>query len=172
MTLQSDVALPRYSFRALSHCILEDLASEFGRAIFLAGAPVQREDQIGTIIGVATTDDLEADLVNADIELAEGLGLIGDVTGALVSACYHAELPAAVLIVGANPFIPDPGAARAVIENALEPLVQFDIDTTELQEQADEIQRRMQQIAEQYQQMMQEQEGDQPPKPATPSMYQ
>lgn len=171
MTLQSDIALPPNAFDALGEVVLESLAVEFDRAIFLAGAPVQRPEDVGTIIGVATTDELEADLEAADIELADGMGLIGGVTGALVNECYHAGVPAAVLIVGAHPFIPDPGAAQAVIEDALEPLVDFDIDTSELKEQADDIQERMQQIAEQYQQMTQELE-DQPPKPATPSMYQ
>ena len=171
MTLQSDLALPPYSFEALSEAVLADLAQEFERAIFLAGAPVQRREDVGSVIGVSTTDDLEADLAAAGIELAEGNGLIGGVTGALVSACYHADVPAAVLITGAHPFVPDPGAAQALIENALEPLVDFDIDTTELKEQSEEIQQRMQQIAEQYQQMAQEGEEGMT-KPAAPSMYQ
>lgn len=172
MTLQSDVALPPYSFRSLSRCILEDLAPEFERAIFLAGAPVQQEAQIGKIISVATTASLEAKLQDAGIELAEGVGLVGGITGALVIECYHAGVPAAVLIVGAHPFIPDPGTARNVIEDALEPLVQFNIDTTELQEQSDEIRRGMQQIAAQYQQMTEEPEIEQSPQLASPSMYQ
>lgn len=65
-------------------------------------------------------------------------------------------VPAAVLIVEAHPYLPDPGAAQAVIDTALEPLVYFDIDTTELEKQASEIQQRMQQIAEQYRQTVAE----------------
>jgi uncharacterized protein len=42
-----------------------------------------------------------------------------------------------------------------VIEDALEPLVAFDIDTSELQEQAEEIAKQKQQVAQQLQQMMQ-----------------
>lgn len=172
MTLQSDVVLPPASFSALSQCILDDLVGEFEQAVFLAGAPVQRESQRGQIFGVATTAAMEADLESAGIELARGNGLIGGVTGAIVSNCYSANVPAAVLIVGANPFIPDPGASRTLIEDALEPLVRFDIDTTELKEQADEIQERMEQVARQYQQMAQEQEGEPVPQSISPSMYQ
>lgn len=153
MTLQSDVALPGTSFDALSQCILEDLAQEFERAIFLAGAPAETEDEIGDVYGVATSDAVEAQLREANIEPAEGPGLIGGVTGALVTACYHADVPAAVLVVRANPYLPDPAAARAVIENALKPLVHFDIDTTELEEQADQIRTRLEQIAQYYRQM-------------------
>lgn len=157
MTLQSDLTLPPTAFDSLSRCVLEELATEFDRALFLAGAPARSEDQIGTIGGIATTDDLEAELEEAGIDLIGGSGVIGGVTGSLIADCYRADVPAAALIVHANPRIPDPMAARSVIENALEPLVQFDIDTTELEEQAGEIRQQMQQIAEQYQQTSEQQ---------------
>lgn len=171
MTLQSDIPLPESAFDALGTCVLEELASEFDRVIFLAGAPAQSERQLGDVTGVATTDAVQADLEAADIALAEGNGLIGGVTGALVNACYHADVPAAVLIVQAHPYVPDPAAARSVIENALEPLVEFDIDTTELAEQAEEIRAQLEQIARQYQQMSEEGTAT-PAQPTGPSMYQ
>jgi uncharacterized protein len=171
MTLQSDVALPGRSLEALSQCILDDLTREFGRAIFLAGAPAESEDHIGEVFGVATTDATESQLREAGIELGEGFGLIGGITGALVTACYHADVPAAVLVVKSNPYLPDPTAAQAVIEDALEPLVEFDIDTTELEEQADEIRAQMEQIAQRYQQML-ETPQQEPEEALGPSMYQ
>ncbi len=170
MTLQADVPLPDSAFEALGSCVLEELAGEFERAIFLAGAPAQAEAQIGDVTGVATTDAVEADLEAAGIELADGTGVIGGVTGALVAACHRADVPAAVLVVKAHPYVPDPSAARSVIETALEPLVEFDIDTTELAEQADRIQNQLQQMAQQYQQMSEE--GETPAAPTGPSMYQ
>ena len=163
MTLQSDVPIPPSAVESLSQCVLNDLADEFDRAVFLAGAPAESEEQIGEVIGVATTDKLEEALTGAGITLAEGTGTIGGVTGALLNDCYHADIPAAVLIVRSHPYIPDPGAARDVIEAALEPLVEFDIDTQELLEQADEIQQQKQQIAEQLQQYQQEETEPQRP---------
>ena len=168
MTLQSDVAIPPDAVEALSECVLTDLAERFDRAVFLAGAPAESEEEVGDIVGVATTDGLEAALLDAGITLAEGPGVVGGVTGSLVADCYHGDVPAAVLVVRSNPYIPDPGAARAVIEEALEPLVEFDIDTELLRERAEEIQRRKQQIAEQLRQY--QQDGDQ--QPSMPSMYQ
>ena len=156
MTLQGDVALTPSASRALSLCVLEDLAPEFDRAVFLAGAPAETEAQIGEIQGIATTEALERELVAAGIESAAGRGLVSGVTGSLVTACYHADVPAVVLMVKANPYLPDPTAAQSVIENALEPLVHFDIDTTELEEQADLIQTRLEEIAQQYQRTVQE----------------
>lgn len=169
MTLQSDVPIPQRSVRALSRCVLDDLSEEFERAIFLAGAPAQTEQELGEVTGVATTDELEDDLRSRDIKLAEESGALGGVTGGLVSACYQEDVPAAVLIVRSDPRLPDPGAARSVIEDALEPLVEFDIDTSELQEQAEEIQQQKQQVAEQLQQMLGGQEAETAP---DPSMYQ
>ncbi len=168
MTLQSDVPIPPGAVKSLSRCVLEDLADEFDRAVFLAGAPAESEEQLGEVIGIATTDELEEAIVDAGITIAEGTGTIGGVTGALVNDCYHADIPAAVLVVRSNPYIPDPGAAHEVIENALEPLVDFDIDTDELLEQAEEIQRQKQQIAEQLQQYQQ----DDAEQPRTAGMFQ
>jgi len=168
MTLQSDIPIPPSAVDSLSQCVLSDLAEEFEQAVFLAGAPAESEDEIGEVVGVATTDDLETALADAGIPLADGSGVVGGVTGALLADCYHDDVPAAVLIVRSNPYIPDPAAARAVIEEALEPLVEFDIDTQELREQAEEIQKQKQQIAEQLRQYQQQQDQQ----PAMPGMYQ
>jgi len=171
MTLQSDVAIPPTATESLSRCVLDDLSEEFDDAVFLAGAPARSEDQVGSVIGVATSERFERELTDAGITLAEGTGVVGGVTGALLADCYHADIPAAVLVVRTNPYIPDPRAAHAVIENALEPLVAFDIDTQELLEQAEEIQRQKQQLAEQLQQY-QQQAGEQQRQPSMPGMYQ
>lgn len=171
MTLESDLTLPPSAFEPLSRCVLEDLAEEFGRAIFIAGAPAQSEERLGEVTGVATTEDVKADLVDAGVPVADDPGLVGGVTGALVRECYQADVPAALIIVRAHPYLPDPGAAKAVIETALEPLVDFDVDTAGLEEQAEEIRQRMQQIADQYQQMLEER-GQGPQQTASTGMYQ
>lgn len=157
MTLQSDLALPPKAFQPLSDCVLEHLADSFDRAIFLAGAPAESEAQLGDVHGIATTEPLKQELIDADVEVASEHGVVGGITGALVRQCYHAGVPATLLVVHAHPHIPDPSAAISVIETALEPLVDFDVDTSELEERAEDIQRQMQQIAKQYEQMTEEQ---------------
>jgi uncharacterized protein len=47
--------------------------------------------------------------------------------------------------------------------------VEFDIDTTELEEQAEEIKGQMEQIAQQYRQVTEE---EQPQEPSVSRMYQ
>lgn len=170
MTLQSDVPIPPSAFDALGQCVIETLTDEFDRAIFLAGAPAQRDEERGEVVGVATTDAVQQDLEAAGIELANGTGIVDGVTGSLVRDCSQAGVPTALLIVKASPYLPDPNAARSIIENALEPLVDFDIETDELRKRGEEIQRRKQQIAEQLQQMYQQSQGQHPPE--RPSMYQ
>ncbi len=158
MTLQSDVPIPEDAFTDLSQCVLEELADDFSQAIFLAGAPAQSEEQQGDVVGVATTEELKTELEDAGIEVAAESGAVSGVTGALINACYQADVPAALLLVRADPRLPDPAAARSVIETALEPLVEFDIDTTKLREQAEEIQRQKQQVAQQLQQAQDQQD--------------
>lgn len=172
MTLQSDLALPQEAFEPLSRCVLEDLSREFDQAIFLAGAPAENESERGNVTGIATTGTMREKLLNANITLAEEPGLVGGVTGALVQACYHGGVPAATLIVKSHPYLPDPGAAREVIENALEPLVDFDIDSSELEQQAEEIQQQMSQIAQQYQQMVEDQGQGPQTDTGQPGMFQ
>jgi len=170
LTLQSDLSLPPSSYEPLARCLVGEFGDEFERAVFLTGVPAESESRIGDVAGVATTDEAAADLDAAGVERATDPGLITGVTGAIVEACYHADVPAIVLLVRAHPFLPDPGAARRVIEDALEPLVDFDVETDELREQADEIQRQLRQLAEQYRQLA----GDEPAtRQSTPtSMYQ
>lgn len=157
MTLHSDVPIPDGAIEPLSRCVHQDLAEAFDRAVFLAGAKAESEEQIGEVTGVATSDELAADLTDAGITLADEAGAIGGVTGGLVADCYYNDVPAAVLIVRCDPRLPDPAAARSVIETALEPLVAFDIDTGELETQAQTIQQQKQQIAQQLQQMQDQQ---------------
>lgn len=165
MTIGSDVPIPPTAARPLGDCLYDDLAQEFERAIFVAGVPAETQESAGETVGAATTDDLADEMAAAGIDLAEEPGYVGNVTGGLVAACHREGIPAALLLVQANPRVPDPGAARTLIEDALEPLLGFDIDTQPLLEQAEEIQERKEQIAEQLEQS----QGQNAP---APGMYQ
>lgn len=169
MTLKSDVPIPSEAAPALSDCVIDEFAETFSHAIFLAAAPAQSDDQLRDVIGLGTNQQMKDELVNADIDIAEETGVVGGVTGALVNACYQADVPAILLLVRANPHVPDPEAARAVIETALEPLVEFDIDTEPLDEQADRIQAQKAQIA---QELKESQEAEGPVSMQARAMYQ
>lgn len=169
MTLKSDVPIPTEAAHALSDCVIEEFAETFSHAIFLAAAPAQSEANLGTVLGLGTNADMKEELVSAGVGIVEDTGVVGGVTGALVKACYQAEVPAILLLVRADPHVPDPAAARAVIETALEPLVEFDIDTELLDEQADRIQTQKAQIA---QELKEAQEAEGPVSMQARAMYQ
>lgn len=171
MTLQSAIPLPPQTFPALAGCVLDRLAEEFEQAIFLVGIPAQNEEELGAIRGVAT-DEAQLDrLRKSGVEVAGGQGLVGGPTGALLDACHQRDIPAICLLTKVHPRLPDPGAAQVLIEEALEPLVDFDIDTSELEEQAAEIQRQLEQVAQEYQRMQKEATGGHTDEPSD-AMYQ
>ncbi len=163
MTLQSDLALPPNALKPVSNCVLSEVGVEYRRTIFIAGAPAESKEQLGNVQAVATTEALREELRDADVPVASKNGVVGGITGALVRECYQLDIPATLLIVQAHPHLPDPGAAQSVIETALEPLVEFDIDTTELEEHAEEIRNQMNQIAQQYKQVAEEQDAEAQP---------
>ncbi len=158
MTLQSDIPIPTDAASALSDCVVDEYAAACERAVFLAAAPAQKEEQLGEVLGLGTSEAMREQLLDAGVDIAPDTGVVGGVTGALVNACYQADVPAMLLLVRADPNVPDPAAARAVIETALEPLVEFDIDTTPLEEEAERIQTKKAQIAQELQ-AAQEAEG-------------
>ncbi|MFC4448777.1 proteasome assembly chaperone family protein [Halorussus aquaticus] len=145
-----DIALSPQANADLAACVVNDLAADYDRAIVLAAVPAQTEEQVGEVTGVVTSEAAENELRTAGVELDSSVGFIGGASGAVLNDCYHASVPTTALIVKAHPFLPDPQAAKAVIEKALEPLVDFDIDTKRLDEQADEIRRRMEQVAQHF----------------------
>lgn len=150
MTLQSDVTLDDGGADALAEGVLGGLDGSIDCVVLLVGAPAESQQQVGDVSGIATTEGVARDLSDAGIALAEGSGLVGGATGSLLAACHRRGVPAAALVVRANPYIPDPRAAQAVIEDALEPLVDFDVDTTELEADAHQIEDRLEQMAEEY----------------------
>ena len=149
-----DIALPTQANADLAACVVNDLAADFDRAIVLAAVPAATEEQVGEVTGVVTSESAADELRAAGVDLDESVGFIGGASGAVLNDCYHADIPTIALIVKAHPFLPDPEAAKAVIEKALEPLVDFDVDTRRLDEQAEEIRRRMEQVAEHYEHLM------------------
>lgn len=170
LVVQSDLPLAEDANRALARCLLGDLGGSFDRAVFLVGVPAKREDHLHEVRGVATTEDLRAELSRAGIEVPEGSGVVAGTAGALLKQCHEQEVPAAALVVRADPRMPDPSAAKVLLEDGLLPLLDLKIDTTALEEQAAAIQKKKAAVLDQLRQ------GGQgaPPgekSPGRPSMY-
>lgn len=149
---QCDVALFGDAIADLAACIVHDLAADYQRAIVLAGVPAQTEEEVGEVTCIVTDDEATRDVEAAGIPLDPSNGFLSGTSGAVVNDCYHADVPTIALVVKAHPFLPDPEAASAVIDEALEPLVDFDIDTRALKEEADDIRKQMEQVAQYFEQ--------------------
>ncbi|UWG46485.1 Archaeal enzyme of ATP-grasp superfamily [Halanaeroarchaeum sp. HSR-CO] len=151
LALMSDTAIPPDAFPALGETLVGELATRLSRAIFLVEVPTERGTEDGVVTAVGSTDDLRSSLLDASITIEREEGLLIGPTGALASAFYHAGVPTVVLLVktGLDPFVPDPGGAKTLIDEALEPLVDFAIDTTPLAARAEAIRADMQSMATQ-----------------------
>ena len=145
-----DIALPMFANAELATCVVNDLASDFERAILLNGVPARAEEEVGDVTGVVTSEAAATELRDADVPLESSVGYVTGASGAILNECYHENVPTIALNVKTRPFSPDPEATKAAIEKALEPIVGFHIDTTELQEQADRIRREMDQVARHF----------------------
>ena len=157
---QCDIALFGDAVADLSACIVHDLAADYERAIVLAAVPAQNETEVGEVTCIVTDDAAISDVEAADIQLDPNNGFLSGTSGAVVNDCYHADIPTIALVVKAHPFLPDPEAAKAVIEKALEPLVDFEIDTRALEAEADDIRTQMEQVARHFEQLQNGSESD------------
>lgn len=156
MTLHSDIPIMGPGIESLSEIVLEDLSDQFSQAVFLTGTPAESKDEIGDIFWVVSDDEMENKLREKDFDIVEGSGNIGGITGSLLLNCYRKNISSCCLVIKVNPFIPDLKASISAIENGLEPFLEFDIDTSDLEERSEEIKKKKQQIAKQLKQKQEE----------------
>jgi uncharacterized protein len=150
LVLQSDVPVSPTEATDFAACITGWLADNSVTPLYLSGLPDQ-SDEISEVYGVATGagNDLLDDA--GIVPPAEG-GLVSGPTGALLSRAEQDDYTSVGLIAETNPQFPDPEAARAMLDGAIEPLAGIDIDTDDLVEQAEEIQEARERLAERMQQ--------------------
>ncbi|WP_435077339.1 proteasome assembly chaperone family protein [Halococcus sp. AFM35] len=146
LVLQSDVPVSPNEATGFADCITGWLADNDVTPLYLSGLPDQSDD-VPEVYGVSTGagNDLldEAGIVPP----AEG-GLVSGPTGALLYHAEQADYTSVGLIAETNPQFPDPEAARALLDGGIEPLTGIDIDTSDLVEQAEEIQEARERLAE------------------------
>lgn len=146
LVLQSDVPISPSEATNFAACITGWLDSHDVTPIYLSGLPDQ-SDSAPEIYGVATAEGGNLLDEAGIVPPAEG-GLVSGPTGALL---YHAGLvglDSVGLIAETNPQFPDPEAARTMLENGIEPLIGVDVDTSDLVEQAEQIQEAREQLAQ------------------------
>ena len=150
VALQSDVPIGPDAATEFGDCMAGWFAETEVLPIYLSGLPRQT-DGPPALYGVSTG---EADSLLAEAEIDEpiGMGLISGPTGALLAHALKGDTDALGLIVESDPQLPDPVAARVVIESGIEPIAGVSVPTDELSTRADEIEEARAQLIKRMQQ--------------------
>ncbi len=131
--------------------LLVDWMEENGvMPLLLSGLPSNQDDEDKRLYGVSTGDADEV-LEEAGIDTPAQTGLIGGPTGAMMHEASDRGLDAVGLVAETDPQFPDPIAARHLIDDGVEKIVGFDVETDVLVEQAEQIRDQKQQLAEMIQ---------------------
>lgn len=113
----------------------------------------------------AATNQNMLGMLPGDVETFDE-GNISGISGSVMMRSSLKEFDALCLLGETQVYAPDPRAASKAIET-LNEMYGLGVDTTELMEQADQIENQMQQLAEQTKKAHEEGEGKKP----TPIMY-
>ncbi|MFC6836481.1 proteasome assembly chaperone family protein [Halomarina ordinaria] len=156
LVLQSDVPVSPQNATDFASCITGWLTDNDVTPLFLSGLPTEKDDDVPAVYGIATGDG-DALLDEAGIVPPVESGLVSGPTGALLYEAGRHELTGVGLIVEADAQFPDPEAARAILENGVKPLVDVEVNTEELVDQAEDIREARERLA---QRMQQAEEGE------------
>lgn len=154
LVLQSDVPVSPSQAGEFASCLTGWFADRDVFPVFLSGLP-EEKNGVPAVYGISTGSGgsrLEA----AGIEPPDESGLVSGPTGALIHEANVAGLDGVGLIAETEAQFPDPEAARAVIADGIQPLLDIDVETDALVDQAEKIQDARERLARQ----VQEAEGD------------
>jgi len=154
LVLQSDAPISPSGATDFAGCIVGWFEENDVTPIYLSGRPAEK-DGVPEVYGVSTGDGA-AMLKEASVDPPSENGAITGPTGALVHESQRVGLTSIGLIVEADQQFPDPEAARALLQTAISPLADFEVDTEALVEQAEEIGQAKAQLAEQLQENQEE----------------
>ncbi len=150
VALQSDVPIGPEAATEFGDCVAGWFADTGVVPIYLSGLPRQTDGppalygvSSGTVAGLLSA---------AGIDTPAGMGLISGPTGALLAHALEDDSDALGLIVESDPQLPDPVAARVVIEQGIEPIAGVSVPTEKLSTRADEIEEARAQLIKRMQQ--------------------
>ncbi|MFC7042441.1 proteasome assembly chaperone family protein [Halonotius sp. GCM10025705] len=157
IALQSDVPINPNAATAFADCVTGWFETEDVLPIYVSGLPRQPDEQAEppALYGVGTGGGSEQ-LAAAGIDTPAEMGMVSGPTGALLSHALDNDTTAVGYIVESDPQFPDPDAAKAVLERGIEPIVDRDIDTSELTDKAAEIEQARKQLLKRMQQATEE----------------
>ncbi|MDY6761573.1 MAG: PAC2 family protein [Candidatus Nanohaloarchaea archaeon] len=154
----SDVLISPVDVDGFADLIVEWLESNGVMPLLLSGLPSSEEDDDKQLYGVGA-GDADDILENAGIAAPDQTGLIGGPTGAMIYEAADRGMDAVGLVAETDPQFPDPIAAQLLLDDGVEQIVDIEVDTEVLVEQAEEIKEQKQQLAEMIQEAESHEKG-------------
>lgn len=147
LALQSDVPVSPSSASDFATCVTQWLDEHDATPVYLSGMPAEKGPQPPSMFGVATggAGDMLEEL---GIDAPNENGVVSGPTGALVSHAVEQDLPGVALVVESDSRFPDPESARVLIQHGIGPILDVEVDYSELVDRAEEIRRQKDQLAQ------------------------
>ncbi|MFC7249865.1 proteasome assembly chaperone family protein [Halomicroarcula sp. GCM10025324] len=151
LVLQSEAPISPSGATQFSSCVVGWFESVNATPVFLSGMATELEGgEEPSVYGVSTGDGAPL-LESAGIDVPTEAGAITGPTGALIHEANTAGMTSVGLVVEADRQFPDPMAARRLLSEGIGPLIDVDIETDVLVEQAEQIRHAKARLAEQLQ---------------------
>lgn len=113
--------------------------------LHLLGLPV--ENSSDRVFGLSA-GGAESVLKEAGIDKPPGVGAVGGPSGALLEKADRNNVGSLALVVGSDPYFPDPEASRILIEKGVSRITGIEVDAGKLSEAAEEIKNQQEELAE------------------------
>jgi uncharacterized protein len=160
LVLQSDVPVSPSVATEFSSCVTGWFAEHDVLPLYVTGT--RRSEEQTTNVFAISTGTAESRLESLDVMAPDERGVVSGPTGALLYEASRSNVDSLGFIVEANPQLPDPAAAKVLLEQAIEPLAGVDIDTDPLVEHAQEISEAKEKFARRLQEAGDERSQAQP----------
>ncbi len=141
--LMGELIVPNEVIHQLSGKILEFAEEQKLKKIISIGgmATTQKKEEKKGVHGIVSQDNLKNYLKDHDVPLIKEGAAMG-VSGQLIAKAAEKDFPTMSLLVESRRNLPDPEAAADLVEK-LNELLDIDVDTEELREEAKDIEGKM-----------------------------
>ena len=156
LVLQSAVPIEAMEAKPMVEAFTEWVADNDVTPIYLAGVAEERDPGVVPDVYGIATGDAGARLDDAEVPPPHHMGMIRGPGGAFLNEAKSRPVDAIGLLVESDPRFPDPQGARQLIDEGIAPIVGIDVDTSRLDEEAEEIVDQREELMAQLQQAAEE----------------
>lgn len=150
LAIQSDAPIAAKAVENVADCLTSWIVDQEATPIYLSGLPANREEGRPECYGLATGEAGET-LEAHDVAIPPEDGVVTGPTGALINRAAQLDYDSISLVVQCNPKFPDPESASVLLEEAIAPIAEVDLEVGELLDRAEEIRKKRERLAQQMQ---------------------